>query len=316
MVSVSGMRPTIRHHYRGTKMALWLDLIPKLHESEDLDPTYHLLTNYDNSSTFEEEGTDELDLERLFPPPPLPPLSPPPSSTEVATTTTTPLPTTLPPSTTSTVSTTSSYERWGSESRSPPKYTDPPPEKTTPKAEEVSSVKDTTLSLSVTIAVGCSLLFLNILIFAGVYYQKDRMRMEMKMRQREMEKERTGAPDSNDNPKSSSGGVPETDTNSSSMQTPPVPPCISRHQVQPQATTLPKQPIPVLPPQAPYHARATSARDLHMGHSDSPRHHMLPRNATQTLPLNRDSSMKLRHSPSVDGSTAPNSHPSNPVTMV
>lgn len=34
-------------------------------------------------------------------------------------------------------------------------------------------------ALSVTIAVGCSLLILNVLIFAGVYYQRDRNRMEL-----------------------------------------------------------------------------------------------------------------------------------------
>lgn len=35
-------------------------------------------------------------------------------------------------------------------------------------------------ALSVTIAIGCSLLILNVLIFAGVYYQRDKTRMEVK----------------------------------------------------------------------------------------------------------------------------------------
>lgn len=35
-------------------------------------------------------------------------------------------------------------------------------------------------ALSVTVAIGCSLLILNILIFAGVYYQRDKSRMEAK----------------------------------------------------------------------------------------------------------------------------------------
>ncbi|KAL1140297.1 hypothetical protein AAG570_000229 [Ranatra chinensis] len=40
-------------------------------------------------------------------------------------------------------------------------------------------------ALSVTIAIGCSLLILNILIFAGVYYQRDKSRMDVKgMQQR------------------------------------------------------------------------------------------------------------------------------------
>ncbi|KAG8227703.1 hypothetical protein J437_LFUL007985, partial [Ladona fulva] len=37
-------------------------------------------------------------------------------------------------------------------------------------------------ALSVTIAIGCSLLILNVLIFAGVYYQRDKHRLEAKKR--------------------------------------------------------------------------------------------------------------------------------------
>jgi hypothetical protein len=42
-------------------------------------------------------------------------------------------------------------------------------------------------ALSVTIAIGCSLLILNVLIFAGVYYQRDKTRLEVKsMQQQQM----------------------------------------------------------------------------------------------------------------------------------
>lgn len=40
-------------------------------------------------------------------------------------------------------------------------------------------------ALSVTIAIGCSLLVLNILIFAGVYYQRDKTRLEIKSLQQQ-----------------------------------------------------------------------------------------------------------------------------------
>lgn len=43
---------------------------------------------------------------------------------------------------------------------------------------ETSAVYST--ALSVTIAIGCSLLILNVLIFAGVYYQRDKTRLEVK----------------------------------------------------------------------------------------------------------------------------------------
>nr|XP_036233175.1 neuroligin 4-like [Bactrocera oleae] len=40
-------------------------------------------------------------------------------------------------------------------------------------------------ALSVTIAIGCSLLILNVLIFAGVYYQRDKTRLEVKTLQKQ-----------------------------------------------------------------------------------------------------------------------------------
>lgn len=43
-------------------------------------------------------------------------------------------------------------------------------------------------ALSVTIAIGCSLLILNVLIFAGVYYHRDRTRVEVKTLQKQYQK--------------------------------------------------------------------------------------------------------------------------------
>lgn len=40
-------------------------------------------------------------------------------------------------------------------------------------------------AFNVTIAIGCSLLILNVLIFAGVYYQRDKTKMEMKTLQQQ-----------------------------------------------------------------------------------------------------------------------------------
>jgi len=49
--------PAVGHHYRGAKMALWLDLLPRLHRSDDLDARYHQLDNYADRSSFDAEGT-------------------------------------------------------------------------------------------------------------------------------------------------------------------------------------------------------------------------------------------------------------------
>ena len=51
------LRSPVGHHYRGAKMALWLDLIPRLHRSDDLDARYHQLDNYADRSSFDEDGT-------------------------------------------------------------------------------------------------------------------------------------------------------------------------------------------------------------------------------------------------------------------
>ena len=48
-------------------------------------------------------------------------------------------------------------------------------------------------ALSVTIAIGCSLLILNVLIFAGVYYQRDKTRLEVKSLQQQQSRHNPGA---------------------------------------------------------------------------------------------------------------------------
>lgn len=48
-------------------------------------------------------------------------------------------------------------------------------------------------ALSVTIAIGCSLLILNVLIFAGVYYQRDKTRLEVKTLQQQQSRHNPGA---------------------------------------------------------------------------------------------------------------------------
>lgn len=288
---VTGMRPIGRHHYRGNKMALWMDLIPKIHQSDNLDPSFHLLDNYDNETTFD-EGTRPLNLANLLPP----------TTTTTTTTTTTSATTTsstVSPTTPTILSTTTSANKLTTYRYRPTRRSRRVHERlNTTRVPNVRMPKDkdTTLSLSVTIAVGCSLLFLNILIFAGVYYQKDRMRTEMRMRKRELEKAmeaQTGDSDP-DRMKSSTG--PETDTNSSSMTTPPIPPSVSR-QIHSQINTYPRHPIPVLPPQPPYHT----------GPRKSPRHY---RNE------NEIHDRKLRHSSSADSGTDLNNHHGNPSTVV
>jgi len=62
-VDYLGPRPKVRRRLRSRKMALWRDLIPRLHRADDFDSRLHLLDDHDNVTTFDESGT------RLVPPP-------------------------------------------------------------------------------------------------------------------------------------------------------------------------------------------------------------------------------------------------------
>lgn len=172
----TGIRSNIRHHYRASKMALWLDLIPRLHKSDDLDPRFHHLENSSDRSTFEEEGTRDLDFE-----------------THTQETTSKLIGGTQRPL--STLATSFTSRRWLNSSAatrgrrttwvpSPPA---PHGEHSTPiwvveqPRLEVDSANSSLLSLRVTIGIGSTLLVLNLLIFAGLCYQKERVRREMRM---------------------------------------------------------------------------------------------------------------------------------------
>lgn len=64
----AGLKPSVRHHLRAEKMALWLDLIPKLHRSDNSDSSYHQLENSDDPDSFDDSGTRDL-VTRLPRPP-------------------------------------------------------------------------------------------------------------------------------------------------------------------------------------------------------------------------------------------------------
>jgi len=148
-------------------MALWLELIPKIHRSDELDRRFHLLDDHDNDTTFERHGTRELSLDEPV----------------VVTTTTT--------STSSSVSTTtaspmsSAFRRVARRTATPPR-----PAATTPsrsggaqrtKAGSLAVVElaSANVPLSVTVAVGVTLLLLNVVVFVVVCRQNRRARHKL-----------------------------------------------------------------------------------------------------------------------------------------
>lgn len=194
-----GMRPNTREYYRGQKLALWLELLPKIHKPDNCSPEHHKLDNSNNMSTFDEP--DRLvQYSEVFPsPPPMPPISPPPKPQS-------PVTPNNEDSHSPSQSTYSYSSDYTFDNTPVHRSTDFPPNDrrstaSTNSQKEVASLgrggTDSVVPLSITIAVGCSLLFLNILIFAGVYYQRERIKksrrekdeMEEMKHSRKMEKE-------------------------------------------------------------------------------------------------------------------------------
>ncbi|XP_048246692.1 neuroligin-4, X-linked-like isoform X2 [Haliotis cracherodii] len=181
-------RPTVRHHYRAQKLALWLDLIPKINKptKTGTDPTQHLLKDSNNMSTFDEFPRLVPPFNKVFPsPPPMPPISP-----------------TWGPPNDGTWSTTSYYNgytdedpdnihtrvRHGSTESVTVLHSTPDGVTAVPASAGQPDPSHSSVPLSITVAVGCSLLFLNILIFAGVFYQRERIK-KLKRKQEEEEEE-------------------------------------------------------------------------------------------------------------------------------
>lgn len=146
-------KPKLKNHYRAHRLSFWLNLVPDLHKpgGDDVPLSHHQL----------------LDNEQ--PLPRLPNLNPPRKTT------------------TESILNGGKAVHWSSNltSNNPLSNADD----STERVEELGGVVSTTAhpiedgfaaystALSVTIAIGCSLLILNVLIFAGVYYQRDKGRI-------------------------------------------------------------------------------------------------------------------------------------------
>ncbi|KYN31771.1 Neuroligin-1 [Trachymyrmex septentrionalis] len=154
--------PEMRSHYRGHKMSLWLNLLPQLHRpGYELNMRHHHLA--ENPGLYEGPVRPQSTAVPI-PAPPLPMPSPTePSSilTALSTTECTPnatVATTITPTTSRTLH----ISNLG-----------PGPNNLLRKLAS-SHYQSYTTALTVTIAVGVFLLLLNILIFAGIYHQRDR----------------------------------------------------------------------------------------------------------------------------------------------
>ncbi|XP_068081136.1 neuroligin-1-like [Anabrus simplex] len=169
-----GVKSEMRNHYRGHKMSLWLNLIPQLHRpgEDDLSMRHH---------HFQEEGAqyyEGLVRQQTL-------MRPNVGQYPLSTTSTTPV-----PSTSTRMMPTTKRDHVTTTTECPPNATGGNPVTGIGNLRPASSNNNNnnnllrklasshyqsyTTALTVTIAVGCFLLLLNILIFAGIYHQRDR----------------------------------------------------------------------------------------------------------------------------------------------
>ncbi|XP_076751901.1 neuroligin-1 [Xylocopa sonorina] len=157
----AGRRTEMRSHYRGHKMSLWLNLLPQLHRpGYEISMRHHHLAE---SPSLYEGAVRPQTMALPLPAPPLPVPSPTePSSVSSMISTTECTPNATVATTVATTSRTMQHPNLG-----------PGPNNLLRKLAS-SHYQSYTTALTVTIAVGVFLLLLNILIFAGIYHQRDR----------------------------------------------------------------------------------------------------------------------------------------------
>ncbi|KAJ8683524.1 hypothetical protein QAD02_019316, partial [Eretmocerus hayati] len=180
-----GMKPKIKNHYRAHQLSVWLRLVPELHRAgmEDVEPRHNLFRGYADPSLY--DGFVRPDpLSRSFNVDELANARPRTSSSIKGNSTTEfAPPTTTDYSITTCVSLIQSTNIQNLHNAS----TD------TLASLDAAGYAAYSTALSVTIAIGCSLLILNVLIFAGVYYQRDKTRLEVKsLQQQQMMNQQCG----------------------------------------------------------------------------------------------------------------------------
>ncbi|XP_041974133.1 neuroligin-4, X-linked-like [Aricia agestis] len=167
-----GMKPRMKNHYRAHQLSVWLRLIPEIHRAgmKDVVAKHNLFRNHNDMELYDGlVRPDPLTRANYYDPTletyrrPNMSLDP---STTIETYVTTCISVVSPrPDSLVTQSRNDSRQDVSN--------------------LEVAGYTAYSTALSVTIAIGCSLLILNVLIFAGVYYQRDKTRLQVKALQQQ-----------------------------------------------------------------------------------------------------------------------------------
>lgn len=165
----TGLKPRIKNHFRAHQLSVWLRLIPELHRAgmEDVSLRHNMFRNHEGElydglvKTEQRHLQQNVSYRRPF-------VSSNSSVVDIIQSITT-----LEPFLTTCVNV-------------PSPFANSVGSMISANATDAISVADSrsltsySATLGLTIAIGCTLLVLNVLIFAGVYYQRDKARMEIK----------------------------------------------------------------------------------------------------------------------------------------
>lgn len=175
-----GMKPRMKNHFRAHQLSVWLRLIPELHRAgmEDVVARHNLFRNHNDADLYDGAVRPDplsrvsyydptMELFRRRPNASL--------QAEVPTTADTIVTTCV------NVVTGPGPGGYNHHQNLQNSSTD------TLASLEAAGYAAYSTALSVTIAIGCSLLILNVLIFAGVYYQRDKTRLEVKSLQQQQQ---------------------------------------------------------------------------------------------------------------------------------
>ncbi|XP_067008135.2 neuroligin-4, X-linked-like [Anabrus simplex] len=231
------LKPKMKSHYRGHKMAVWLNLIPQLHQPGDDDVSMRHHHFHERGEHYYSGIVRAESFTRL--PPPLHPATPTAPRTSSGS----------PPATECIPNATTDEDVIGVDDEGDLDGED--------EMEDEAGLLQRlatrhyysyTAALGVTVGVGCLLLVLNMLIFAGIYYQRDRDRRRHATSSGSSSSSSEGIPLSH-RPQTPAGGA-ATSSHPSPTATAHV---IKVHEPPPCYTTVTKSPSIPDPPPPPKH---------------------------------------------------------------
>ncbi|KAH9632705.1 hypothetical protein HF086_017864, partial [Spodoptera exigua] len=184
-----GMKPRMKNHYRAHQLSVWLRLIPEIHRAgmKDVVAKHNLFRNHNDPELYDGlVRPDPLTRANYFDP-----------TMELYRKPTYNLTLDMPSTTMDTYVTTC-ISVMSARPGSAVTQSQVPNNTHTQDVSnlEVAGYTAYSTALSVTIAIGCSLLILNVLIFAGVYYQRDKTRLQVKALQQQQKRNHNSTFDS------------------------------------------------------------------------------------------------------------------------